>query len=69
MELLDLLAQQKHCNYISDLRFLQKNSLNFQQLKGIELATYSDREWIEAAFYVHHRKCTNAEQARQLLIG
>lgn len=49
MELLELLARQKHCNYISDLRFLPKSSLHFPQLCDIDLAAFSEREWVEAA--------------------
>ncbi len=37
MELLELLAQQKHCNYISDMRFLSKSDLHFPQLKSVDL--------------------------------
>ncbi len=42
MELLELLARQKHCNYISDLRFLPKSSLHFPQLQDIDLAAFSE---------------------------
>lgn len=68
MELLELLAQYKHCNYISDLRFLPQNSLYFPQLRCVKLATYSEQEWIEAVWYLFHRKCKSGKKARQLLI-
>ena len=69
MELLELLAQQKQCNYISDLRFLPKSDRHFSELKEVDITAYSDREWKEAAWYILHRRCRNGEQARKLLIG
>lgn len=69
MELLEWLAQEKHCHYISDLRFLQKNSLCFPRLKWIELAAYPEKEWQEAAWYLFQCKYKNGEQARLRLIG
>ena len=33
------------------------------------ISAYSDREWIEAAWYVLNRRCRNSMQARRLLIG
>lgn len=69
MELLELLARQKQCNYISDLKFLPKKCLQFPQLKWIHLVTYPEREWKEAAWYLLHRKCRSSEQARRILIG
>lgn len=69
MELLELLARQKHCNYISDLRFLPKSSLHFPQLRNIALVAYSEQEWMEAAWYLLRSKCRSGEQARQLLMG
>lgn len=69
MELLELLAQQKHCNYISDLRFLPKTSLHFPQLQDIALAAFSEREWVEAAWYVCGKITNSAEQAKACLIA
>ena len=69
MELLELLAQQKQCNYISDLRFLPKSHLYFPLLKSVDLSTYPEKEWKEAAWYLLHRRCRSGEQARRLLIG
>ena len=69
MELVALLAKQKNCIYISDLRFLPKSERHFPQLKEIDTTAYSEREWIEATWYVLHRRCRNSIQARQLLIG
>lgn len=69
MELVALLAKQKNCAYISDLRFLPKSERRFPQLKDVGITTYSDREWKEAAWYILNRRCRNAEQARKLLIG
>ena len=69
MELLEWLAQQKNCTYISDLRFLPKSDRHFPQLKEVDISAYSDREWIEAAWYVLNRRCRNSMQARRLLIG
>lgn len=69
MELLEWLAQQKNCTYISDLRFLPKADRHFPQLKGLNITAYSDWEWKEAAWYVLHRRCRSAEQARKRLIG
>ena len=69
MELLELLARQKHCNYISDLRFLPKSSLHFPQLRDIALAAFSEREWIDAAWYVCGQITHSAEQARSCLIS
>lgn len=69
MELLELLAQQKQCNYISDLRFLPKIHLHFPLLKSVDLSTYPEDEWKEAAWYLLHRRCRSGEQARRLLIG
>ena len=68
MELLEWMAQQKHCHYISDLKFFQKNSLYFPQLKWVELAAYPEKEWQEAAWYLFQCKCKNGEQARLRLI-
>ena len=69
MELLEWLAQQKNCTYISDLRFLPKSDRHFPQLKEVNTTAYSDREWKEAAWYILHRRCRNGEQAKKLLIG
>lgn len=69
MELLELLARQKHCNYISDLRFLPKTSLHFPQLQDITLVAYSEQEWMEAAWYVCGTITYSAEQARSCLIS
>ncbi|MBM6974970.1 hypothetical protein [Intestinimonas butyriciproducens] len=69
MELLELLAKQKQCTYISDLKFLQKSQLHFPYLKSVDLSTYPEREWKEAAWYLLHRRCRRGEQARRLLIG
>lgn len=69
MELVALLAKQKNCANISDLRFLPKADRHFPQLKEVDVAAYSDREWKEAAWYVLHRRCRNSIQARRLLIG
>lgn len=69
MELVALLAKQKNCTYISDLRFLPKSDRHFPQLKEVDIASYSNWEWIEAAWYVLHRRCRSGEQARNLLIG
>lgn len=56
MELLELLAQQKQCNYISDLRFLPKSDRHFSELKEVDITAYSDREWKEAAWYILNRR-------------
>ncbi|MBM6884325.1 hypothetical protein [Pseudoflavonifractor phocaeensis] len=69
MELLERLAQQKNCAYISDLRFLPKSDRHFPQLKEVDITAYSDWEWKDAAWYILHRRCRNGEQARKLLIG
>lgn len=69
MELLERLAQQKNCTYISDLRFLPKSDRHFPQLKEVDITAYSEQEWKEAAWYVLCRKCRNGGQARRLLIG
>ena len=69
MELVALLAKQKNCTYISDLRFLPKSDRHFPQLKEVDIAAYSDREWKEAAWYILNRRCMNGKQARKLLIG
>lgn len=69
MELLELLAQQKHCSYISDLRFLSKSALHFPYLKSVDLSAYPEKEWKDAAWYLLHRRCRSGEQARRLLIG
>ena len=69
MELVALLAKQKNCAYICDLRFLPKSDRHFPQLKEVDITAYSDREWKEAAWYILHRRCRNGEQARKLLIG
>lgn len=69
MELVALLAMQKNCTYISDLRFLPKADRHFPQLKQVDISAYSDREWIEAAWYVLNRRCRSSMQARRLLIG
>lgn len=69
MELLELLARQKHCNYISDLRFLPKSSLHFPQLQDIDLVAYSEQEWMEAAWYVCSKITDSAEQARACLVS
>lgn len=69
MELLELLAQQKHCNYIFDMRFLSKSDLHFPQLKSVDLSTYPEKEWKEAAWCLLHRRCRSGEQARRILIG
>ena len=69
MELVALLAKQKHCTYISELRFLPKTDRHFPQLQEVDITDYSDREWKEAAWYILHRRCRNGEQARKLLIG
>ena len=42
MELLERLAQQKNCTYISDLRFLPKSDRHFPQLKEVDIPTYSE---------------------------
>lgn len=68
MELLELLAQQKHCSYISDLRFLPKSSLHFPQLRDIDLAAFSEQEWVEAAWYVREKITNSAEQAKAFLM-
>ena len=69
MELVALLAKQKNCTYISNLRFLPKSDRHFLQLKEVDITAYSEREWIEAAWYVLHRRCRSSVQARRLLIG
>lgn len=69
MELLELLAQQKHCNYISDLRFLPKSRLHFPQLQDIDLVAFSEREWIDAAWYVRGKITHSAAQARTCLVS
>lgn len=69
MELLELLAQQKHCSYISDLRFLPKSSLHFPQLLDIDLAVFSEREWVEAAWYVCRKVTHSAAQAKACLVS
>ena len=69
MELLEWLAQQKNCTYISDLRFLPKSDRHFPRLKEVNITAYSDREWKEAAWYILHRRCRHGEQARKLLSG
>lgn len=69
MELLELLAKQKNCTYISDLRFLPKSDRHFPQLKEVDITAFSDREWMDAAWYVLHRKCRSREQVKLLLIG
>lgn len=69
MELLERLAQQKNCTYISDLRFLPKSDRHFPQLSDVDITDYSDWEWKDAAWYVLHRRCRNGEQARKLLLG
>ena len=69
MELVALLAKQKNCTYISDLRFLPNSDRHFPQLCEVDISAYSDREWIEAAWYVLNRRCRNSMQARRLLIG
>lgn len=69
MELLEFLAQQKHCNYISDLQFLSEKALHFPQLRSVDLSTYSEKEWKEAAWYLLHRRCRSGAQARKILIG
>ena len=51
MELLELLAKQKNCTYISDLRFLPKSDRHFPQLKEVDITAFSDREWMDAAWY------------------
>ena len=69
MELLELLARQKHCNYISDLRFLPKSSLHFPQLQDIDLVTYSEQEWVKAAWYVCRKVTHSAAQAKACLVS
>lgn len=69
MELLERLAQQKNCTCISDLRFLPKSDRHFPVLKEVEITAYSEWEWIDAAWYILHRRCRNSGQARRLLIG
>ena len=69
MELLELLAHQKNCTYISDLQLLPKGERSFPQLKTVTLTTYSEQEWKEAVWYILHRRCRNGEQAKQLLMG
>ena len=68
MELLELLAQQKHCNYISDLRFLPKTSLYFPQLQDVALAAFSEQEWIKDAWYVCGKIPNSAELANACLM-
>lgn len=69
MELLEFLAQQKHCSYISDLRFLPKSSLHFPQLRDVALVAFSEQEWIDAAWYVCRKITHSAAQARACLIA
>ena len=69
MELVALLAKQKNCAYISDLRFLPKSDRHFPQLREVGITAYSDREWKEAAWYILNRRCRSGGQARRLLIG
>ncbi len=69
MELVALLAKQKNCANISDLRFLPKSDRHFPQLNDVDITAYSDWEWKEAAWYILHRRCRNGEQARKLLIA
>ena len=69
MELLELLAKQKNCTYISDLQFLPKSDRHFPLLKSVDLSAYPEKEWKEAAWYLLHRRCRSGEQARRLLIG
>ena len=45
MELVALLAKQKNCTYISDLRFLPKSDRHFPQLKEVDISAYSDRNY------------------------
>ena len=69
MELLELLAMQKNCAYISDLRFLAKCDRHFPQLQEVDITAHSDWEWKEAAWYILNRRCRSGEQARRLLIS
>ena len=69
MKLVELLAEQKNCTYISDLKFLPKSDRHFPQLKEVDITAYSDWEWKEAALYILHRRCRSSAQARRLLIG
>lgn len=69
MELLELLAQQKNCDYISDLKLLDRSKLCFPLLREIDFDAYPEKEWIEAASYLFNCKCMNGKDAKAILIG
>ncbi|MEA5004346.1 MAG: hypothetical protein VB081_12745 [Christensenella sp.] len=51
-DLLDVLAKQVDCAYLSELRTPAYYPLLADALKRIEPDAYSVREWEEAAFYI-----------------
>ncbi len=68
-DLLDLLARQADCAYLSELRNPAYYNQVADALKGIDADAYSVREWQDAASYIVGEKLImqNSAQACEML--
>lgn len=69
MGLLDLLAEEMNCTYLSDLRYLPRPNAALQRVAAdFAIADFFESEWIDAAEYLCGVKCKSANDARNVIL-
>ncbi len=70
MGLLDMLAEEMKCNYLSDLRQIPgPNYLLNRAVNRLQLSLFSEREWLDAAEYLCNEKCMSAVSAKETIVN
>lgn len=70
MELLELLALEMGCNYISDLRRIPRpNDALRRTAAQLPLDAFPVREWLDAAEYLCGARCQSADDARNAVLS
>ena len=69
-DLLDLLAFECHCDYLSDLPIVFRERLSPDFLRDIAQDAYPLSDWLEAIRYLtaENLECTSVDAARQFLL-
>ena len=70
MDLLDILARETGCTFLSDLKSLPRPNRKLQSaVVRLPFDCFSDHDWLDAADYLCGVKCQSAEEARNALLS
>lgn len=70
MGLLDILTEKLHCEYLSNLRYIERPNLALRHIvEKLPLNIFPEHEWIEAANYLTDYECQTAAEAKDKLLS